>query len=310
MDDSVVTVTVVCICHNQSPWVREALDSVMAQAYPNLQLIVVDDGSTDGSQAVIREWSRNYPEVMFIEQENLGNCTAFNKALALANGKYIIDLAADDIMLPEKLAKQVAFFEVQSETTGLVYSDANYIDPNGAFLYKAYRTTELAGAIPKEWAVSGHVFEDCVRHHFIATPTIMYRTSVLQELGGFDESLAYEDWDITCRITAGYEIAFQDSVLMAIRKVPKSLGSANQDRRAAYLESTARICRKLIPMCATPSLQRALSERTRYELRSAWRGRHFRSVLDFQENLRELRSENLVSQLLCLWARIVLAQSR
>src|SRR4051812_17801652 len=103
-------VTVICLCYNQEKFVREAFYSVLRQTYRNIQIIVVDDASTDES---VKEIQSILPaDILFIPLEmNLGNCKAFNKALTYANGKYIIDFATDDVMTLQRIEKQVQFFE-------------------------------------------------------------------------------------------------------------------------------------------------------------------------------------------------------
>jgi glycosyltransferase involved in cell wall biosynthesis len=95
-----VQVTVICTCYNQQPFIKECLQSVVNQTYTNIQLIVIDNASTDGSSWVVKEFMRDYPDIIFMPNiSNIGLCAAFNKGLEKATGKYIIDLAADDVWL-------------------------------------------------------------------------------------------------------------------------------------------------------------------------------------------------------------------
>src|SRR5690554_6116465 len=100
-------VSVICLCHNHERFLEEAIDSVLDQTYPNIEIIVVDDASTDGSKALLKDIcvKNNLP---FIDiAENIGNCAAFNKGFSVAKGKYVIDFAMDDVMMPERIEKQV-----------------------------------------------------------------------------------------------------------------------------------------------------------------------------------------------------------
>ena len=97
-------VSVICLCYNHKRFVEEAIQSVLDQTYSNVELIVVDDSSTDGSQAVIESLMANNPAVKFIPlSSNQGNCRAFNLGWKYASGKYIIDLSADDNSLVSSL---------------------------------------------------------------------------------------------------------------------------------------------------------------------------------------------------------------
>src|SRR5690606_15919682 len=118
-------------------FVEEALASVFAQTYANVEVIIVDDASTDQSVAVIKKMLSGISseqagsvQTIFLP-ENLGNCKAFNRGLALAHGKYVVDFATDDVMLPERIEKQVKCFELLDKSYGVVFTEAEYMDANG-----------------------------------------------------------------------------------------------------------------------------------------------------------------------------------
>src|SRR5690349_14842581 len=134
MDQPVVSV--ICLCYNHVRFVEEAIQSVLSQTYKHIQLIVVDDASRDGSDAVISKIVQTYPQIIFIHQtQNVGNCKAFNIGLAKATGDFIIDLAADDILLSDRVEKGVSFFQKENKEVGVQYSDAEWIDETGKHLY-------------------------------------------------------------------------------------------------------------------------------------------------------------------------------
>lgn len=102
----VPVVSVICVCYNQGRFVSEAITSVLRQSYPRVQLVVVDDGSQDNSVETIRACVDDHPEIAFLPlSENSGYCKAFNEALRHATGAFVIDLAADDILAPERIKK-------------------------------------------------------------------------------------------------------------------------------------------------------------------------------------------------------------
>ena len=115
-------VSVICLCYNQARWVEDSIKSVLNQTYNNIQLIVVDDKSTDNSATVIRNLLADKPQIKFISNsKNLGNCKAFNRALKEAKGQYIIDLAADDVLLPNRITEGVNTFQKKDTIKDLVY---------------------------------------------------------------------------------------------------------------------------------------------------------------------------------------------
>ncbi|MTI29826.1 glycosyltransferase family 2 protein, partial [Xanthovirga aplysinae] len=184
-------VTVICLCYNHDAFVQEAIYSVLTQTYSNVELIVVDDASTDRSVARIRELIADYPSVTFLSlDENVGNCKAFNLGLARAKGKYIIDLAADDILCPNRIEVGVKDFEEVNNSYGVHFSNAFLIDNKGHLIRSFYPLDEggkLKIAVPQ-----GDVYAALVQRFFICTPTMMMRKDLLEELGGYDENLAYE----------------------------------------------------------------------------------------------------------------------
>ena len=122
-------VSIVCLCYNHAAYVEEALKSVFGQTYPNLQVIIVDDASTDNSIEVIRRTLTQHPHIQLLAlPQNMGNCKAFNQGLRLATGEYIVDFATDDVMLPERIEKQLQLFSQLDSSYGVVFTDANYID--------------------------------------------------------------------------------------------------------------------------------------------------------------------------------------
>jgi len=299
-----VLVTVICLCHNQAAYVEAALDSIKQQTYPYIQLIVIDDGSTDTSAKKIAHWLAIHnpqAEAIYLS-ENRGNCKAFNQGLAKAKGKYIIDLAADDVMHPGKITRQVQFFEEQPLHTALIYSNANYVDERSRFLWIAYFKVNKTGKVRNELALSGDRFVEILSTHFIVPPTTMCRTEVLKELNGYDEALVYEDWDLYVRLGRKYAVAFQDEVLMDIRVVPKSHGNKLNPRREAYLLSTAIICRKAKALCHNDTELQALVLRVKYELRSAAKEGIWKAVKEFGKVLISLDSLDISSRILLMYA--------
>lgn len=267
-------VTIICLCHNHAPWVRESLDAAWQQAYPHIQLIVVDDASTDGSQAVIRDWLGDKPQVPFIAlSENLGNCQAFNRAFALARGEYIIDLAADDVLLPERVAVGVEAMALAGPEWGVHFSDAWYINEQGALLkphYKRDMEGRLLQEIPQGW-----VYRQVLERYFICTPSMMMRRHVLESLGGYDESLAYEDFDFWVRSARQWKYCYTDQVLVKKRILPRSWSARQYEIASAQLASTLKICYKAKVLNKSSEEDKSLGRRLGYELRQAIRHRQW-----------------------------------
>jgi len=261
-------VSVVCLCYNQEKFVREAIESVLNQTYSNVQLIVVDDYSTDGSVEVIQQLLGNNPNINFIAlTENLGNCAAFNKGFAFATGEFIIDFAADDIMLPDRIEKQVSRFQQLDGSWGVVFTNADYIDSNGAGLRNHTNHLLRKGLVSK--IPEGWVFRDVLKRYFICSPTMMIRKEVLDRMNGYDENLVYEDFDFWVRSSRNFKYTYLDKVLTKVRQTGKSMSSGWYEQGDKQLHSTFLVCQKAFFLCRDLEDKETLLVRVRYEFRQA-----------------------------------------
>lgn len=265
------TVSVICVCYNQARFVLEALQSVMRQNYPNVELLVVDDGSSDDSVAVIRAWLKDYPQVKFFAlQTNCGNCKAFNVALAHAKGEFIIDLAADDMLMPERVAEGIKDLRLAGIEYGVHFTDALWINETG----KELRLH--SDRFPHETVPRGNVYKDLVSRFFICSPTMMFKASVIRSLGGYDESLSYEDFDFWIRSSRVVKYCYSPKVLTKKRVVKNSMSQKQFSFINSQLKSTFHVCEKILLLNRSAEEQRALSKRILYEMRVCIRLFHFR----------------------------------
>lgn len=259
-------VTVVCLCYNQARWVEEAVLSVVHQTYPNIQLIVADDASTDGSAERIRELHRMYPSLeVILNNENMGNCKAFNRAFQQARGEYVIDFAADDVMMPDRIEKQVRFLQQLDASYGVVFTDAVYIDAEGKFIRNHYAHLLAKGLLKQ--IPEGDVYKALLKTYFISSPSMMMRRHVLVDLNGYDENLAYEDFDFWIRSARSYRYAYLNETLTKVRRTRGSMSTTAYHPGDRKLLSTYRVCEKALSMNREPDEDEALAVRVRYELK-------------------------------------------
>lgn len=198
-------VTVFTLVYNTGQYVVEALESVQANNYPNLQHIIIDDCSTDGkSVQQVQQWidGHNYPCMFIKHEQNQGICKSLNEILRLAKGKYIFPVS-DDLILPQKIKIQVEALEASSDKVALVYSDVYLIDSQGS----AYPKTYLENfGYSYESAPQGDCLKEIFVQNFIPANGVMIKLDCFKHVGYFDESLYYEDWDMNIRILRHYEI--------------------------------------------------------------------------------------------------------
>lgn len=256
-------VTVIALCYNHKAYLQEALRSVFRQTYPAMEIIVSDDCSSDGSAELIRNVIREYRgSIRFLQSEqNLGNCRSFNNALKQASGKYIIDFATDDLMMPDMVEYMVAAFEELPQTYGVLFSDAVYINAEGKFLKQHFK--------PQEYIPSGDVYKDVVQRYFIAPPAVMMRKSMIDDLGGYDETLAYEDFDWWVRASRNSYFHFLHRVTVKKRVHAAALSNSFYLKASGLQESTYRVCEKIRWLNKDDTEHRALQMRIRYEMKVA-----------------------------------------
>lgn len=273
-------VTIICLCYNQAKYVREALESALNQTYKNIQLIVVDDGSTDDSKIVINELVRLSDAIQFISlSENLGNCKAFNKALELSEGEFVIDLAADDILLPSRVERGVHELIRRGKTYGVNFTNADIISQQGHHLNYFYPIDENGKS--KNPVSQGDLFVDLVKRYFICSPTMMFTREVLDELGGYDEELSYEDFDFWIRSSRKFKYCYTDEVLVKKRLVASSKSSGQFKFRSADVKTTYNVIKKIFSLTKTEDELKAFRRRTIYELLMALRHFNFRTAFKY-----------------------------
>jgi glycosyltransferase involved in cell wall biosynthesis len=243
------------------------MESLFNQSYDNIEIIVIDDASTDESQDILQSIILGKPEIQSIfHSTNSGYTLAFNEAYVLAQGKYIVDFALDDVMSPDFILKSIDRLEQAGEGFGVSFSNANYIDIDSKIIgnhNELLRKKGLIDDIP-----SGNLFELILRRYFICTPSMVIRKSVLDRLNGYDASLAYEDFDFWVRSARFTGYAYIDEVLVSKRKLKTSMSSQQYNfKMNLQLESTLEVCNKAFHLCKTKTEHNALKERVNFELR-------------------------------------------
>ena len=258
-------VTIVALCHNHAPFLRAALDSILAQDYPRLEVWLVDNASHDGSPAILREYALAYPDWhLLLLPVNVGNCRAFNQAFFQSQGEFVVDFATDDELLPQRLSQQVALFQALPPSYGVVYSNCELVREDGRPLRLHHRPGPRGGLHPRP--ASGWVFAEVLARYFISSPTMLMRRATLLALGGYDESLSYEDFDLWVRASRDWQFQYQDAVTTRKRLHPRSMSAQATRTHDPYLTSTLAVCRKALALCRTPAEHYALARRLRYEL--------------------------------------------
>ena len=199
-----VKVSAIIPTFNRLPMLKEAVDSILAQDFEDLELIVVDDGSTDGTIEEIKKYGGR---VKLLQQpQNRGVSAARNRGLLQARGKYIAFLDSDDLWVKEKLKAQVSFLENNPQYP-LCYTDEIWIRRgkrvNPRIIHSKY---------------SGWIFEKCLPLCIISPSSAVIRRTLFSKVGLFDEALPVcEDYDLWLRITARFPVFFLNRKLIIKR---------------------------------------------------------------------------------------------
>jgi glycosyltransferase involved in cell wall biosynthesis len=217
-------VSVLVTTYNQSPYVEEALDSLRRQTSDDFEVIITDDASTDGCADVIEAWlaRTGYPAQFIRNPVNRGICANRNTELARAAGSFVCSLSGDDCYEPERIERQLACFLTQPEHVAAVYSDARIVDSEGEPYGPSFLVSTLRGAPPPQ----GKLFARLLAGNFIPATAVMARKSAIAAVGGYDESLFFEDIDMWLRLSFRFDFVHLPGQLVRYRVLESSMSNS------------------------------------------------------------------------------------
>jgi glycosyltransferase involved in cell wall biosynthesis len=205
-------VSIIVPVWNAEEYIKESVDSALAQTHPNFEVIVVDDGSTDGTRNILESYAKD-SRFKYVYQTNKGLAGARNTGIRESKGEYVAFLDSDDIFMPDKIKEQVDAFETHPDF-GVCYSDLTHFSDSPATLSVAMRAGPpaptrgawRASSKPREFYhhrytyPSGDILEPLLRRQFINPLTVMVRREVIDKYGMFNESFRRsEDWELWLR---------------------------------------------------------------------------------------------------------------
>ena len=213
-------VSILLTSYQQADFVVEALDSVLAQEWTDWELFVLDDGSTDGSAALIEAWAgaRADPRVhLVLRERNIGFLASLNDGRTRCRGRWLAYLGADDRWAPGYLGAMVAALSDDPEAL-VAYCDVRHIDGDGRV--EAESGFEACGEVP---GPSGEVFEDLLRRNFVVASAAVSRRAAVEAVGGWDPGLPFEDWDLWLRLAERGRFVLVPGVLADYRRHDRSM---------------------------------------------------------------------------------------
>lgn len=232
INDKIPLVTIGVLSYNYSAYVLAALNSLITQTYSNIELIIIDDKSTESTPDIIEKWiAENKINCVFIKNEiNIGITKVSNKIVGLTNGKYISLFAIDDIMLPEKIERQVKAMEEAGEDFGMCYANVNTMDEKGNFLGHFVEKDKFV-------AYNGDILKPYVFGQLnFATPGSLIRTSVYKTTGLYDERVLYEDYNFWLRLFACFKAVYCEypCLIYRVRKASELFNTWTKNNNELY----------------------------------------------------------------------------
>lgn len=243
---AVPLVSVLIGAYNHGAFISEAVDSALSQSYPNIEVIVVDDGSTDNTKDVLRDYG---DRITYSYQQNSGPAAARNRASKMASGSLLAILDADDVWLPDKVRKQLNLLQ-SAPDLDLVFSRFAAIDEAGnslGFIYPEKIPDQLelipVPDVDNGYVIEGALVEALLSGCFIPHPSVIMRRETLDAVGGYDASLGQaEDVDLWKRMALqDAHFCFLDEILLNVRKHGSNISHSHATQAVWSIASKKKI---------------------------------------------------------------------
>jgi len=220
-------VSVVLPVFNCKKYIEDAVRSILEQIFRNFEIIIVDDGSRDGTERIVREYG-NLPGIsLLVHPENMGICRSLNDGIEKSTGEYIAIQHADDVSLPDRLEKQVRYLDTHPGT-GLVAGLIQYVDKKG----KKKKDDWWLKKIREVEDNPGIIRDTLLEQNIIPHPTVMFRKRITETTGLYDpNAFPTEDYDYWLRISEQHNIGLIHDVLCLYRRHRKQLTKTEKMQR-------------------------------------------------------------------------------
>lgn len=225
-----IVVSIILPTYNRAVLLRMAINSVLSQSYQNFELIIIDDASSDQTEALVKSF-RDKRIKYLRNKKRLGANWSRNIGIKKALGKYIAFQDSDDQWLPEKLGKQISIIEKSSPKVGAIYSKCLYHKGDRKKVIPSDRISKKEGCI----------HENLLNDNFITLPSLLIKKECFNQIGYFDESLPrLQDWDLVLRISQYYQFIYINEILLHSNYTPGSITS----NKRAVIEALKLILKK------------------------------------------------------------------
>jgi glycosyltransferase involved in cell wall biosynthesis len=268
-------VSVIVPTYNRERYLQEAIDSVLHQTLSALELIVIDDGSTDATPALVS--AIHDQRLRYIIQPHRGLSAALNRGLESARAEYVARLDSDDVFLPDALSTLLSILETD-RTVDVVWARGQFMDQEGRLQPRTCGSREhFPGEMLRSLA-----YEDCTTND-----AMLVRKSCFTQVGPYDETLAFsEDWDMALRLARHFRFRFVDKVVVHIREHDDTMTKCKSPTRTEFLNSRTLPLDKLFNDPHLPADVVAIRPLA-YANLYLFRGKMWISTRDFRKALRE-----------------------
>jgi glycosyltransferase involved in cell wall biosynthesis len=222
-------VSIIIPVFNAEKYIGEAIESALSQSYPELEIIVVDDGSTDNTVKVVNSFIEKESKVKLVRQKNSGVAAARNTGIRHSRGEFIAPLDADDIWYPDKISSQVRLMRKSGTDVGLVYTWIAIIDAE----------SKLIGLI--KGRPEGNVFGDLILSNPLVCGSVpLFRRRCIELIGGYGKEFyaksaqGCEDLDLSLRISEHFNFAVVKKILVGYRKIPNSMSWDHKQMKRSH----------------------------------------------------------------------------
>ncbi|MFO8009049.1 MAG: glycosyltransferase [Candidatus Brocadiia bacterium] len=279
-------VSIVIPTYDRAEMLPAAIESALGQTYPDMEVVVVNDGSPDDTDRAVDPYL-DEPNFLYVKQENRGLAAARNRGISESHGQYLNFLDDDDRLHPEMVARTACLLD-RDESLAFVYCDTIRVAPDGTESTH-YSVGEVRGTL------NGDIFPTLLKHGYFPVHGVLVRRSAVEEVAGFDESLeACEDYDLWLRIAAGGGLAcYLPERLVYYRRRPGTMSADRGRMRESRQAIFAKLFRRYPDRCAE-----ALAE-VQADYERAWS-----AVREADERARCVRRDPVVRAYLALKRRL------
>lgn len=235
-----VSAAIIVTCYNQERFIRQALDSIEWQTVAADQIIIIDGFSRDRSVHVINEWLAEFGDdryTFIAHDKNYGLCFTLNQAMELVTADYVATLYGDDWLEPDRLERQVPLLASAPDTTCMAIGSMREVNHRGIPIVDHDFTGRIAPLLAMDRA---HRVESLVAENVIPSPGVLLRANAVREVGGYDEALTFDDYDMWMRLLMKYDLVFESAIVVNYRILSNSL-SRSSERYGDFLLSEARM---------------------------------------------------------------------